>query len=46
MLEIVKMSTRDFPTTSKDSLDENELDPERVRFTVDLLNNLLYFKKN
>ena len=33
MLEIVKMSTSDFPTTSKGSLDENELDPERVRFT-------------
>ena len=39
LFEIVKMSTSDFPKSSKDSSDENdELDPERVR----LQNNLLY----
>ena len=38
ILEIVKMSTSDFPKSSKDSLDEDELDPERVRLQNKLLN--------
>ena len=28
------MSKSDLPTSSKDSFDRNELDPERVRFTT------------
>ena len=34
IFEIFKMSKSDLPTSSKDSFDGNELDPERVRFTT------------
>ena len=42
------MSKSDLPTSSKDSLDGNELDPERVRFTklyafFDLYSHIILF---
>ena len=39
------MSKSDLPTSSKDSFDGNELDPERVRFTKQFTLFDLYFDK-